>query len=126
MSLFDILYFRVFEFYRNRKNKKAASIAWWYISLFQSALVLVVGILLAEFIDAMQMRSMDAEKAWTVFFLVTLILFGKNYVQYNGKKRNVLRAQISRQNLAKPNIISLWAILTGTLGLAFVLFKLFQ
>jgi hypothetical protein len=110
MTLFDKLFFSVFNYYKQRKNKNATRIATWYITIFQCGLILLLGIFFSEFFKNMNMVTLSASSAWLLFGVVTVVLYFKNWIQYSGRKRRVLNAKYSSSKSFKRNIFVLWLL----------------
>jgi len=123
MTIFDALFYHVFQYYKNKKGKKANSIAVMYITFLQSSLLLVLGVFFAGFFRSMQVATMSATKAWVLFALVLVFIHFKNWMQYGGRKRKVLNAKMLKNKKLNYNIGVLWLLPIALLALAFVLLK---
>lgn len=120
MSTFDNLFFHFFNHYKNNKNKAANKIATFYLTFLQASLLLLLGVFFAGFFKQMNVSTMSALKAWTLFVLVTLFLYFKNWMQYGGKKRKVRSAKMLKNKKLNYNIWLLWVLPLVILGLAYV------
>ena len=123
MTTFDILFFHFFQYYKSKKNKKANSIATFYVTVLQCSLLLLLGVFFAKFFRQMHMDTMSASKAWTLFFLAIIFIYFKNWMQYGGRKRKVLNAKMLKNKKLTYNIWLLWLLPIAILGLTFVLFQ---
>ncbi|SFZ89757.1 hypothetical protein SAMN05428642_101544 [Flaviramulus basaltis] len=123
MTTFDILFFHFFQYYKNKKSKKANSIATFYITVLQCSLLLLLGVFFAKFFRQMHMDTMSASKAWTLFVLIVIFIYFKNWMQYGGRKRKVLNAKMIKNRKLTYNIWLLWFLPVVILGLTFVLFQ---
>jgi hypothetical protein len=123
MTTFDILFFHFFQFYKTKKNKKANSIATFYITFLQSSLLLLLGVFFAKFFRQMHMDTMSSDKAWTLFVLIVIFIYFKNWMQYGGRRRKVLNAKMLKNKKITHNIWLLWLLPIAVLGLTFVLFQ---
>lgn len=119
MTFFDQLYFNVFNHYKITHKAKAKTIALYYISALQILLLLLSGIVLAVFLKQMNVITMSSSKTWTLFIIASLIILFKNWMQYSGKKRNILNAKFKKQEAR--SIWTLWTLLLGCLALSIVL-----
>ena len=122
MTTFDSFFFTVFQHYKGTYKKKANSIALFYISTLQCSLLLLSGILLSAFLNEMNSITISPSTAWTLFVILSVFLYFKNWIQYSGKKRKVLNAK--RNNKKTPqqfNIWLLWFFLVGSIGLSIIL-----
>ncbi len=71
----------------------------------------------------MHVATMSGTKAWTLFALVVIFLYFKNWTQYGGKKLKVRNAKrLHKKKLTYP-IGLLWLVPFVVLGLAFVLMQ---
>lgn len=123
MTIFDALFFRFFHHYKTKKSKKANSIATFYITFLQCSLLLLLGVFFAGFFRQMHVATMSASKAWTLFALVTIFIYFKNWMQYTGRKRNVLNAKMLKKKKSTYNIWLLWLLPVVILGLTYILFQ---
>ena len=123
MSTFDALFFHFFQYYKSKKSKKANSIATFYLTLLQSSLLLLLGVFFAGFFKQMHVKTMSSVKAWTLFGLVVIFLYFKNWIQYSGKKRKVLNAKVLKNRKLHYNIWLLWLLPVVILGLTYVLYQ---
>ncbi|SFC93240.1 hypothetical protein [Algibacter pectinivorans] len=123
MTTFDALFFHFFQHYKTKKNNKANSIATFFVTILQCSLLLLLGVFFAGFFSQMHVNTMSAPKAWTLFVLVSVFLYFKNWMQYGGRKRKVLNAKMLKKKKLSYNIWMLWFLPIAILGLAFVLFQ---
>jgi len=123
MTTFDTLFFHFFQHYKTKKNKKANSIATFYVTVLQCSLLLLLGVFFAGFFRQMHVDTMSASKAWTLFILVAIFLYFKNWMQYGGRKRKVLNAKIIKKKKLSYNIWLLWLLPIVILGLTYILFQ---
>ncbi|NNC49422.1 MAG: hypothetical protein HKO01_02680 [Flaviramulus sp.] len=123
MTTFDILFFHFFQYYKTKKNKKANSIATFYVTFLQSSLLLLLGVFFAKFFRQMRMDTMSADKAWTLFVLVVIFLYFKNWMQYGGRRQKVLNAKMLKNKKLSYNIWMLWLLPLVILALTYVLFQ---
>ncbi|SDR70406.1 hypothetical protein SAMN04515667_0374 [Formosa sp. Hel1_31_208] len=122
MTLFDVFFYNVFTHYKPTKKGKANTIALFYISTLQCSLLLLSGIIIAAFLKGMHTSALSSDKAWSLFIMTSVFIYFKNWLQYSGKKRKVLNAK--RINKTKPqhyNIILLWCLPIGIIGLSLIL-----
>src|SRR5690606_39230314 len=110
MTLFDSLFFNVFKHYKDAKSKKANQIATMYVSILQVAILLVLSVFFAGFFNQMNMDTMSQDKAWFLFVLVAVFIFFKNWIQYAGRKRKVLNANMLKKKSANYSIFLLWLL----------------
>jgi len=123
MTLFDALFFNVFKHYKDAKSKKANQMATLYISILQVAILLVLGVFFAGFFNQMNMDTMSQDKAWFLFVLVAVFIFFKNWIQYAGRKRKVLNANMLKKKSANYSIFLLWLLPFACIILAVVILQ---
>jgi ABC-type nickel/cobalt efflux system permease component RcnA len=123
MNVFDNLFYHFFQHYKIKKNKKANSIATFYVTVLQCTLLLLLGVFFAGFFRQMHVATMSAGKAWTLFVLVSIFLYFKNWMHYGGRKRKVLNAKMLKNKKLSYNIWLLWFLPLVILGLTYVLSK---
>ena len=123
MGTFDILFYHFFNHFKLKKNKKANSIATFYVSFLQCSLLLLLGVFFAKFFRKMHMDTMSADKAWTLFVLVVIFIFFKNWMYYGGRKRKVLNAKMVKNKKLTYNIYMLWFLPVVILALTLVLLQ---
>ena len=123
MTLFDKLFFSVFKHYKDMKNKKANDIATAYISVLQSALILLLGVFFAGFFNQMNVNTLSQDKAITLFVLACVFIFFKNWMQYAGRKLKVLNAKMLKSKSLGYNIWLIWLLPLVCLGLSFIIYQ---
>lgn len=123
MTTFDSLFFHFFQHYKAKKNKKANTIATFYVTLLQCSLLLLLGVFFAGFFRQMHVATMSAPKAWTLFVLVAVVTYFKNWMQYGGRKRKVLNAKILKKKKLTYSMGLLWLTPIAILALTLVLLQ---
>lgn len=123
MNLFDTLFYNIFSQYKTKYKQKANSIAVTYVTLLQVALLLLLGIFFAGFFKQMNMVTMSSTKAWTLFVLMAVFIYFKNWMQYTGKKRMMINAKMNKKKTQHHNLWLLWFLPVAALGLAYVIFQ---
>lgn len=123
MTIFDAVFFHFFQYYKTKKSKKANSIATFYVTVLQCSLLLLLGVFFAGFFRQMHVSTMSAPKAWTLFVLVSVFLYFKNWMQYGGRKRKVLNAKMLKKKKLSYNIWLLWVFPVVILVLTYVLYQ---
>ena len=126
MTFFDRLYQNVYHYYRNRKNGYANRIAIWYVTIVQSGFALLLGIFFAEFFKNMRVDTLSSSKAWTLYGVLVIGLFFKNWMQYSGRKRTILKAKSFRASHEDYHIAVLWMLPIGCILLGILLLKVFH
>ncbi|SFN44114.1 hypothetical protein SAMN04487989_101443 [Bizionia echini] len=123
MSTFDSLFFSLFRHYKNKKHKKANQLATVYISILQCCILLLLGMFFAGFSSQMNMNTMSQDKAWVLFIIATIFIFFKNWVQYAGRKRQVLNAKMLNKKSQNHSIFLLWLLPVACILLSVILWQ---
>ncbi len=123
MNLFDILFYNIFSQHKAKYKQKANRIAIAYVTCLQIALLLLLGIFFAGFFKQMNMVTMSSTKAWTLFVLVSIFIYFKNWMQYTGKKRMMINAKMNKKKEEHYSIWLLWFLPIAVFGLAYVLYQ---
>ena len=121
MSLSDQFYFNIFNYYKKRYKKLASRIATIYINILHVSVLLLLGMFFSVFFSQMNVNFMDSEKAWTLFIITAIIICFKNWIQYSGKKRNVMNAKISARKSKQYSIWLLWVLPILCVALSLIL-----
>ncbi|MDO5988200.1 hypothetical protein Q4Q39_12365 [Flavivirga amylovorans] len=123
MNLFDILFYNIFSQYKTKYKQKANNIAITYVTLLQVSLLLLLGVFFAGFFKQMNMVTMSSTKAWTLFALMAVFLYFKNWMQYTGKKRMMINAKMNKKRSQNYSIWLLWFLPIAALGLTYVVYQ---
>ncbi|WP_412987049.1 hypothetical protein [Pontimicrobium sp. IMCC45349] len=121
MTISDQLFFTVFNAYKDKLKRKSNTLAVFYILLFESSVILLLGVFFAKFFNQMKVTTMSSTKAWVLFGLVVVILYFKNWIKYSGKKRKVLNAKSLKVKTKTYSIWIVWLLPIGIIALALVL-----
>lgn len=120
MNFFDRLYLSVFNQVKKYKPKFASRWARLYVSVFQLALCFLFGIFFMKFSKQMKLNILDDTSLWIVSLGITVFIFFKNWMSYNGKKRNILISRNTKKS--KPySAYTLIVFLLALFTLSFVL-----
>lgn len=119
-SITDTNYIFIFNHYKKAYGKKSINIALLYVCLLEFSFALALGAFLKAFASQMKMAIMSSTKFWILFAIIALFIISKNWMRYNGKKRNVLNAKLKRND---TSIYLLWLLPIGCLLIAFILLQ---
>ena len=97
MNFFNQLYLTVFNRFKGRYKQKANTIALFYTSVLQIALLFLGGVFFIKFLEQMKVVVMSSSNTWIVFVLTAVFIHFKNWVNYSGRKRRVLNAKLSNK-----------------------------
>ncbi|TGV01942.1 hypothetical protein [Flavivirga rizhaonensis] len=123
MNLFDILFYNIFSQYKTKYKQKANNIAIAYVTLLQVSLLLLLGVFFAGFFKQMHMVTMSSTKTWTLFTLISVFIYFKNWMQYTGKKRMMINAKMNKKRTQHYNIWLLWLLPIAALVLSYVVYQ---
>lgn len=118
--MLDTYYISIFNHYKKTLGKRSFAIALLYIILLELAIILALAAFFLAFANQMKMDVMSQTKFWVLFGLVTLFVVFKNWMKYNGKKRNVLNAKLKTKSMS---IYLLWLLPFGCFVIAFILLQ---
>ncbi len=121
--MFNSLFFSIFKYYKNRKNKKAHQIATSYISFLQCSILLVLGMFFAGFSSQMHLNTISKDKAWILFIMACIFIWFKNWMQFAGRKRQVLNAKMIQKKSQNHSIILLWLFPVACILLSVILWQ---
>ncbi len=78
-----------------------------YISLVEIAFYGLIACFFAAFSSQLNIGKISSEKAIILSVLCVLFIYLKNWMRYNGKRRNILNAKSKRQKLQPWKLIVL-------------------
>ena len=125
MTIFNQLFLSVYTYYKTSFKKKANTIAVFYISLLQISIVLLLGSFFATFFKQMSVETLTSENAWILFIAISIILYFKNWMSYNGRNRMIMNAKTSNKKKLGYHIISIWMLPFAATTLAIILLRSF-
>lgn len=125
MTAFDIFFFNIFNHYKKRFKKRAVTLAVFYISLLQASLILLLGVFSCAFFKQLNVNTVSSGNAWTLFVIVSILIYFKNWIQSSGRKRSVMNAKLSKNKSKKYNILLLWLLPISTIALSIILLQVF-
>ena len=125
MTVFDQLFFSIHSYYKISYKRNASTIAVFYISILQISLVLLFGSFFAAFFKQMNVVVLTSGNAWILFITISIILYFKNWMSYNGRNRMIMNAKTSNKKKLGYNIILLWFLPIANILLAIILLRSF-
>jgi hypothetical protein len=117
--MLDTFYISVFNYYKKRFKKRTIAIALFYINVLEISIYLALGSFFLAFANQMKIVTMSLQKFSLLFGLVSIFIVFKNWMRYNGKKRNILNAKPK----VKYSISIIWLLPFACIGLAFILLQ---
>ena len=123
MNYFNQLYITVFSRFKGRFKQKANTIALYYISVVEIALLLLIGVFFNKFLDQMKVVFMTGADAWLLFVMTAVFIHFKNWVSYSGRKRRVLNAKLSSKKGLEYSSFLLIVLPIGIVGLSLLMLK---
>ena len=123
MNFFNQLYLTVFSRFKGRFKQKANTIAFYYISVVEIALLLLIGVFFNKFLDQMKVVFMTGADAWLLFIMTAVFIHFKNWVNYSGRKRRVLNAKLSSKKGLEYSSFLLIVLPIGIVGLSLLMLK---
>ncbi|MGB6268917.1 MAG: hypothetical protein WBF67_07900 [Olleya sp.] len=123
MTTFDQFFFSIFTAFKARFKQKANTIALFYISALQIALLFLLGVFFATFLSKMNVSTISSDKSWNLFFISAFVIHLKNWLKYNGKTRMVLNAKYNRSKSKQHNIVLLASLPFICIAFALILLQ---
>ena len=123
MNFFDQLYLTIFNRFKGRYKQKANTIALYYTSTLQIALLFLGGIFFIKFLEQMKVVVMSSSNTWVLFVLTAVFLHFKNWVNYSGRKRRVLNAKLSNKKDLGYSMLILIAVPIAIIALSVLFYK---
>ena len=121
--MFDALFFKFNDYYKQTYKAKARTIATLYVSFLQCAFALLLGVFFAKFFSQMNVDTMDSTKGWLLFTVLCIAIYFNNWMHYAGKRLTVKKAKkkgvASQENTS--NIAFYWLLPFATIGLALII-----
>jgi H+/Cl- antiporter ClcA len=118
--MLDSFYISVFNYYKKSVGKRSLTISLVYINFLELSIFLALASFFMAFAVQMKMIVMSSLKFWVLFGLIAVFVIFKNWMRYNGKKRNVLNAKSKSKT---HSIFLLWLMPIGFLLIALVLLQ---
>ncbi|MAX71452.1 MAG: hypothetical protein CMC76_10185 [Flavobacteriaceae bacterium] len=119
--MLDTYYISILNYYKKKGlGKRSLKLASVYINLLEASIVLLLGSFLLVFASQMKLVIMSSTKFWVLFAMVSLFIIFKNWMRYNGKRRNVLNAKMKSK---QTSIYLLWLLPFGCIALALIILQ---
>lgn len=125
MTLIDEFFFNIFKHYKAIYKRRANTLAILYVSIVQISFILLLGVFFAAFFKQMNVETLPSNNAWTLFVLVSVLVYFKNWMQYSGRKRSVINAKLSKTKSRQYNILLLWLLPICCIALSIILLQVF-
>jgi hypothetical protein len=119
--MLDTFYISILNHYKKRLGKKSLRLALFYINLLELSFLLALATFALAFASQMKMVVMSLTKFWILYGFVALFIMFKNWMRFNGKKRNILNAKLKPKH---TSIYLLWLLPLGCLAMAFILLQI--
>ena len=91
--MLDQFYLSVLNTLKKSAGKNAFTLALVYISLIEISILVMLGNFFTAFASQLHLTLMSRTKALVLFVLLSFFIIVKNWLRYNGKRRNVLNAR---------------------------------
>jgi ABC-type multidrug transport system fused ATPase/permease subunit len=104
MNYFNQLYLTVFNRFKASLKQKANTIALFYVSIVEIAIMLLLGTFFIKFLDQMKVVVM-------------------NGLNYSGRKRLILNAKLSKRKDLEYSLFILISLPFGLFGLSLMMLK---
>jgi hypothetical protein len=123
MNFFDQLYLTIFNRFKGRYKHKANTIALYYTSGLQIALLFLGGVFFIKFLEQMKVVVMSSSNTGLLFVMTAVVLHFKNWVSYSGRKRRVLNAKLSKKKDLGYSMLTLVVLPVAIIALSILFYK---
>ena len=123
MNFFDQLYLTIFNRFKGRYKQKANTIALYYTSGLQIALLFLGGVFFIKFLEQMKVVVMSSSNTGLLFVMTAVVLHFKNWVSYSGRKRRVLNAKLSKKKDLGYSMLTLVVLPVAIIALSILFYK---
>ena len=123
MNYFNRLYLTTFNRFKARFRQKANTIALFYVSIVEIAIILLLGIFFIKFLYQMKVIIMNGTNGWLLFIILALFIHFKNWLSYSGRKRRILNAKLSIKKDLEYSLFVLISLPLGLLGLSLIMLE---
>jgi len=123
MNYFNRLYLTTFNRFKARFRQKANTIALFYVSIVEIAIILLLGIFFIKFLDQMKVIIMNGTNGWLLFIILALFIHFKNWLSYSGRKRRILNAKLSIKKDLEYSLFVLISLPLGLLGFSLIMLE---
>ena len=123
MNYFNQLYLTTFNRFKARFRQKANTIAFFYVSIVEIAITLLLGIFFIKFLDQMKVVITNGTNGWLLFIILALFIHFKNWLNYSGRKRRILNAKLSNKKDLEYSLFILISLPLGLLGLSLIMLE---
>lgn len=106
-KMLDNYYISFLKYYKDKLGHGSISLALFYINLLELSIFLLLGTFFMAFAKQMRLVTMSQTKFWTLYIIIGIFICFKNWMRYNGKKRNILKAKSKTKQMS---IYLLWAL----------------
>ena len=123
MNFFDQLYLTIFNRFKGRYKQKANTIALYYTSILQIALLFLGGVFFIKFLEQMKVVVMSSSNTGLLFVMTAVVLHFKNWVSYSGRKRRVLNSKLSKKKDLGYSMLTLVAFPVAIIASSILFYK---
>ncbi len=125
MTVLDQLALNVFNHYKPIFNRRANTIAVFYLSLLECSILLLLGVFFSEFFNQMKVETMSSSNAWTLFVIASAFIYFKNWMSFTGKKRLLLNTKSNKKKYTSYSVWVLWLIPFAFIAISMMLLNKF-
>jgi len=123
MNFFYQLYLTIFNRFKGRYKHKANTIALYYTSGLQIALLFLGGVFFIKFLEQMKVVVMSSSNTGLLFVMTAVVLHFKNWVSYSGRKRRVLNAKLSKKKDLGYSMLTFVVLPVAIIALSILFYK---
>jgi len=118
--MLDTFYITIFNHYKKTLGKRSLILSLVYINVLELSITLALAAFFMAFASQMKIVVMSITKFWVLYGLIALFVIFKNWLRYNGKKRNILNSKLKGK---QTSIYLLWLLPIGCFSIAFILLQ---
>lgn len=102
--MLDAFYISCYNYLKPKYKRNAIKLALLYITFAEITLYSMTGMFFMAFAHQMHILDVNQNKIITIVLLLSGFIYFKNWMQYNGKRRNILNAK-SKSKIQKWKLI---------------------
>ncbi len=118
--MFDSFYIALLNLTKPKFGRKAVLLTLHYICLTEIAFYMLLACFFSAFASQLNIGKISSGKAIIISILCVLLIYLKNWMRYNGKRRNILNAKSKKHKLQAWKLI---AVPVACIIMAFIFYQ---
>ncbi|GGI56091.1 hypothetical protein [Winogradskyella haliclonae] len=103
--MFDNFYISFLNYTKSKLGRKAMPVSLYYVNVVEIAFYGLITSFFAAFASQLNIGKISSEKAIILSVLCVFFIYLKNWMRYNGKRRNVLNAKSPKNNVQQWKLV---------------------